>query len=160
MITNAFIEAVNVRDICSVRIMMKDSLIADPTFKEFDEMKMAAKSIDEELYDEHDGEVFETDESKWDENYMNRQIVKLVYNFSRERIRHLKDVISLLRRDDIKRIQKKQQLLAAEKRRLAEKRNNNILKEVAIAAAAGFTTGYIVYKAVSGEEKKANKRRN
>lgn len=95
-LTNAFFDAVNNENVRRIRIMMKDSLLVDPTFKEFKEMEAAAEKVSG-LYDIHDGREFVTDESAWDDNYMDKQMVQLVGNFSHERIEHLKDVIRVLR---------------------------------------------------------------
>lgn len=95
-LSNAFFEAVNNENVRRIRIMMKDSLLIDPTFREFKEMETAAAKVSG-LYDIHDGREFVTDESAWDDNYMDKQMVQLVGNFSHERIEHLKDVIRVLR---------------------------------------------------------------
>ncbi len=76
-----------------VRIMMKDSLLLDPTGATFDEMaNYAAKPI---FMDEHDGEVFKTSD-EWDEDYLNEQMVAVVNNFSAERIDLLKRMVKKL----------------------------------------------------------------
>lgn len=91
-ITNAFREAVASKNALRVRIMMKDSLLVDPTFKEFEEMARLAGDI----YEKHDGGELSDDTSKWTTDYMNRLMVELVENFSRERIIHLKRVVRYL----------------------------------------------------------------
>lgn len=96
-LTNAFYEAVNSNDVCLVRIMMKDSLLVDLTFKEFEEMEKVATQSMKDLYDEHDGRKFELNEENWNDKYMNKQMVQVVNNFSHERIKHLKDVVHYLR---------------------------------------------------------------
>ena len=57
-LTNAFKEAVNSGNIRRIRIMMKNSLLVDPTFREFKEMENAAASV-QGLYDIHDERKFE-----------------------------------------------------------------------------------------------------
>lgn len=95
-LTNAFREAVNAGNVRRIRIMMKDSLLVDPTFKEFKEMENASASV-EGLYDIHDGREFELNKKSWDDNYMDKQMVQLVGNFSHERIQHVKEVVRYLR---------------------------------------------------------------
>lgn len=95
-VTNAFHDAVKSGNVRRVRIMMKDSLLVDPTFGEFGEMEKAAASM-RGLYDPHDGREFELDRQKWDDSYMNKQMARVVLNFSHERIGHLKDVVHKLR---------------------------------------------------------------
>jgi hypothetical protein len=95
-ITNSFKTAISNGDICGLRIMMKNSLLFDPTFAEFDEMVCFAQGING-LFDTHDGREFKSKESDWDEDYMDREMVRVVDNFSHERISHLKDVVRKLR---------------------------------------------------------------
>lgn len=95
-LTKAFYEAVNTGDVCMVRIMMKDSLLVDPSFAEFREMEKEASKI-QGLYEQHDGRSFELDKSAWNDDYMSKQRVELISNFSHERLDHLKEVIRYLR---------------------------------------------------------------
>jgi hypothetical protein len=95
-LTNAFYDAVKDKNIRRLRIMMSDSLLVDPTFREFTEMDEVASSV-EGLYEPFDGRPLETDESNWNDDYMSKQMVQVVSNFSHERINHLKSVIRYLR---------------------------------------------------------------
>ena len=95
-LSNAFHEAVNEGNVRLVRIMMKDSLLLDPTFSSFSEMERAAANL-AGLYDPHDGKQFTEDSSKWNDDYMNKLMVEVVLNFSHERVDHLKDVVHYLR---------------------------------------------------------------
>ena len=81
-IDQEFIDAVNQRSIRDIKIMLKDSLVVDPTFAEFDEMLLFTKQQGLELYDKHDGEALKYDEKEWTKDYMNKQMVQLVYKFS------------------------------------------------------------------------------
>ena len=93
-LTNSFYEAVESNSVRRVRIMMKDSLLVDPTFLQFKEMEKAASGMGT-LYDEHDGRDFKLTEDSWNDDYMNELMVQVVGNFSHERIEHLKEVLSL-----------------------------------------------------------------
>lgn len=95
-LTNTFKEAVNSGNIQRIRIMMKNSLLVDPTFREFKEMENAVASV-KGLYDIHDGKEFEVNKENWDDDYMDKQMVQVVSNFSHERIEHIKDVVRYLR---------------------------------------------------------------
>lgn len=95
-LTNAFHEAMSSNNVRRVRIMMKDSLLVDPTFREFDEMTAKAKGM-EGLYDIHDGRNIVEDTSQWNDDYMDKLMVQIVGNFSNERIAHVKEVVKLLR---------------------------------------------------------------
>ena len=95
-LTNAFKEAVSLGNVRRVRIMMKDSLLNDPTFAEFNEMDNAARNLSG-LYDAHDGRHLSDDKSIWNDSYMNELMVQIVGNFSQERVEHLKMVVMHLR---------------------------------------------------------------
>lgn len=95
-LTNAFYEAVQSGNVRRVRIMMQDSLLVDPTFAEFNAMEKAAASM-EGLYDEHDGKELVEDRNLWNDDYMDKVMVKVLSNFSHERIAHLKEVVRYLR---------------------------------------------------------------
>lgn len=95
-LTNAFHQAVESNNIRRIRIMMKNSLLVDPSFKEFHEMEKATRGV-KGLWDEHDGgKEFITDKSKWNNDYMDKLMTKVVPNFSHERINHLKEVVRYL----------------------------------------------------------------
>jgi len=89
-------KAVSQGDIKGLRIMMKNSLLVDPTFNEFKEMNRLTRDVDG-LYEEHDGRELIEDKSTWDDNYMNKLMVQVVGNFSHERVDHLKEVVRYLR---------------------------------------------------------------
>lgn len=95
-VTKAFYDSVENGNVLRVHIMMKDSLLADPTFEEFDAMEQAAQNM-EGLYQPHDGRPFIIDCSQWNDAYMSKQMVQVVSNFSRERVAHLKEVVRYLR---------------------------------------------------------------
>jgi len=95
-VTSSFYEAVAAGNLLRVRIMMKDSLLLDPTFRTFHDMEAAASGMPG-LYEEHDGRAFNMDKSQWTDDYMNDVKVQVISNFSRERVEHLQDVIRYLR---------------------------------------------------------------
>lgn len=94
--SNAFYEAVKNGQVRKIRIMLKDSLLVDPTFERFREMERAASAVDG-LYDVHDSRPFEENSELWDDDYMNKIMVQVVGNFSHERVEHLKKVVRKLR---------------------------------------------------------------
>lgn len=91
-----FSNAVNSGNVLRIRIIMKDSLLLDPTFEYFSELEKMSRNV-KGLYDDHDGREFITDKSKWNDDYMNDQMVSVIYNFSHERLEHLKEVVRYLR---------------------------------------------------------------
>lgn len=95
-ITVSFRQAVEDGDVKDIRIMLKESLLVDPTFADFNEKSIYARNIGG-IYVEHDGRELNNDESAWDDNYMDKLMSQLSTNFSKERIEHLKKVIRKLR---------------------------------------------------------------
>ena len=154
-LTEAFYEAVKNGNLLRVRIMMKDSLLVDPSFRQFEEMEKAASSM-KDLYQNHDGRKFETDKNLWNDEYMNTLMVQVISNFSRERIKHLKDVVSYLRptkktgpsSDETKRSGAKWDY-EEQKRRDQEKGNIRIVK-VSVAATVGAVAGGVISTVAGG----------
>ena len=70
-LTNAFHEAVSTGNVRRVRIMMKDSLLVDPSFREFNEMERAAATM-HKLYDVHDGRALDENKEHWNKDYMDK----------------------------------------------------------------------------------------
>ena len=93
--TQYFKDSVKKNDLLGVRIMMKDSLLRDPTFKEFEQMESIAKHMDD-LYQYHDGREFNTNRDEWDDEYLAKEQARLITNFSHERVDHIKDIITYL----------------------------------------------------------------
>lgn len=94
-VTNAFKEAVANGATNRVRIMMKDSLIRERTFTEYEEMVAAAAGMPG-LFEPDDGDWSKAPQSEWNKEYLSLLTVRLLSNFSKERIAHLKEVIRYL----------------------------------------------------------------
>lgn len=92
-ISSDFINAVDSHDNIMTRIMLKDSMLVDLTLKQFQERLAYAERKLSDLYDDHDGEVFTSDITAWDQDLLDQQMVKVVGNFSRERIAFLKKLV-------------------------------------------------------------------
>lgn len=103
MLSPEFIAAIKSGTLLRVRIMLKDSMIVDPTFAQFNEMLAHARREIPNLLAPHDGEILENDRTKWNTDLMNTELVEIVNNFSDVRIDHLKKVISVVLADNIKR---------------------------------------------------------
>lgn len=96
MLSKAFYDAVESNEVRMIRIMMKDSLLLDLSFKQFDEMEsIASKKFS--LYEPHDGRELIWNKSQWNDDYMNKLKVQVISNFSHERVDLLKAVIRYLR---------------------------------------------------------------
>ena len=159
-VTRAFIEAVNTGDVLSVRIMIKNSLLVDPTFVEVLEMEKVSLNMDG-LYDEYDGVEFIHDKTLWNEDYMNDLMVQIIYNFSHERLEHLKEVVRYLEKSEIasvdvcqssaKQEAKKQspRRLSYEEQKTYDKKNGTYLgAKVGAGAVVGAVIGGIAAYAI------------
>ncbi|MDO4477376.1 MAG: hypothetical protein Q4B93_05425 [Clostridia bacterium] len=96
--TADFNEAVQNGKVTRVKIMLKDSLLLNRDRNDFDQMLDYAQSKLPSLIDKHDGEIFKPT-SEWDEKYLNEQMVKVVNNFSNERIQLLREMVNQLFED-------------------------------------------------------------
>lgn len=102
--TKDFMDAVKSGKVMRVRIMLKDSLLVDPTAAQFDEMEQYAESQMIGIYMEHDGENLDFAVTSWNENYLNQQMVIIVNNFSKERIDLLKSMVRYLYKEKVNKI--------------------------------------------------------
>lgn len=96
MLSREFRNAVDGGNLLRARIMLKDSLLGDLSFSQFDEMLRYARQRLDKLIVPYDGEFLENDTSKWNTDLMNTELVEIVNNFSPERIAHLKEVIGVV----------------------------------------------------------------
>lgn len=108
-ITNEFMDAVQTGNLLRVRIMLKDSLLIDPTATQFDEMIQYSNDQMGSVYTEHDGEVLYFDKNYWDEGYLNQQMVTVVNNFSKERVDLLKDMVRYLYKEKVDKMQEERE---------------------------------------------------
>ena len=85
-----------------VRVILKDSLVIDPTFVEFEEMYKYAKDNMNNLLEEFDNEELDYNRENWTEYYLNNLKIKLMDNYSEKRLGHLKEICSYLYQDKTK----------------------------------------------------------
>ncbi len=103
--TPEFEATVSSGNLLKTRIMLTNSMVVDPTGKQFSEMLEYAKRKLDGLFVPYDGELLESDQAKWDLELMNQELSLLVNNFSYERISHLWRVIRKVRKEDIRRLE-------------------------------------------------------
>lgn len=89
-----FKEAVGQKDTLQVRIMLKNCLLL-ASEKDFNEMLSYAQRELPTLVDVHDGEEPKP-RKEWNRAYLDQQMVRLVSNFSRERIHLLQEMVTKL----------------------------------------------------------------
>lgn len=98
VLSQEYKSAVEQRNALRVKIMLKDSLLVDTTFKQFDAMLQFAESkrMDVWVSDTEDDGKFPEDKSLWDINSLNTELSGLVNRFSHRRVTHLKAMITYL----------------------------------------------------------------
>lgn len=91
-VSTEFMDIVAQGDKNAVRTSLANYMILDRSYKLFDEsFSYASSKMD--IVDKHDGKELTPDREKWTEEYLNKQLVAVVINFSEERISHIKQVI-------------------------------------------------------------------
>lgn len=92
-LTREFMEAVSQGNLLRVKIMLKDSLLVDTSFEQFDEMLSYAEKRFSGIWvsDEEDDDVFSQDSDE-----LNTILAGLVNSFSKRRVTHLKGMINKL----------------------------------------------------------------
>ena len=79
-----------------VRLIIKDTIEIDPNLDVFDAYCKAADGELNDLWDDHDGSVMESDKSKWNRTLLKWERTKLISNFSKERVNFLKDLVKYI----------------------------------------------------------------
>ncbi len=92
-VSKEFAQAVLEKNYLRVRIMLKDSLLIDKTFKLFSEMQSysSAQGVDPWV----DPNIpLEKAEKPWSEDTMNYELTALVNDFTKEHVAYVKEIIS------------------------------------------------------------------
>lgn len=94
MISPEFKSTIANKNLLGARIILKNSLLIDPTFNQFEKMLTYAKDRIPNIVVPFDGGTLEDDYLKWNQALMNMELIELIDNFSNTRISHVKKVIS------------------------------------------------------------------
>lgn len=143
-LTKEFMDAVQEEKLIRVRIMLKDSLLIDPTGAQFDEMEKYASGSMADLYTEHDGEPLSFDVGTWNEDYLNQQMVTVVNNFSKERIELLKGMVRYLYREKAKSIRAERNVSNASHKVTQKQIGAGVTAAGAVLAITGICTAHTV----------------
>lgn len=92
-ISKEFTQAVLEKNYLRVRIMLKDSLLIDKTFKLFSEMQSYASTQGVDPWVDPDIPL-EKAEKPWTEDTMNYELTALVNDFTKEHVAYVKEIIS------------------------------------------------------------------
>ena len=143
-ITNEFMEAVQSGKMMRVRIMLKDSLLVDPTAAQFDEMERYATEKMGNIYTDHDGEVLNFYVSSWNEDYLNQQMVTVVNCFSKERIDLLKSMVRFLYKEKANKIRTETNHAPYQSHITQKQIGVGVTAVGAVSAVAGICTSHAV----------------
>lgn len=141
-ITNDFMDAVQSGKVIRVRIMLKDSLLVDPTGSQFEEMEHYATEIMDNVYTEHDGEELNFDITAWNEDYLNEEMVTVVNSFSKERIELLKSMVRYLYKDKVNKIHKEKENTSSNHKISRKQVGVGVTATGAVLSVAGLCTEY------------------
>lgn len=92
-ISSEFAQAVREKNTLRVRIMLKDSLLVDKTFRSFDEMQAYALAQGVSPWADVDIPL-EKAEKPWTEDIMNYELTALVNDFTKEHVNYVKAIIA------------------------------------------------------------------
>lgn len=83
-----FKKAVDNGDLVTTRLFLTNEMMLDPRGKSFNEMRSYAETAFPNLFEIHNGDTFETDHDKWNEELLFSVKNDLDSNFSKERLEY------------------------------------------------------------------------
>lgn len=92
-VTPEFKSAVSEKNLLRVRIMLKDSLLVDKTFCQFEEMRTYAENQGVNFWMAKTEELEKAPNAEWNLDLMNLELAILVNDFTKERLVYCKSII-------------------------------------------------------------------
>lgn len=126
-ILREFKDFVEQKDKISIKIMLKNNMLVDPTLTQFNEMVNYANSK-MNLFDIHDGKELIYDSSNWNKQYLAQEMVRVIDNFSKERVDLLKRIVQYLYLDKSKVVYSDVNNQSTFETRFSDKDRKNIIK--------------------------------
>ena len=142
-ILDEFKNAVEKGDVTLVRVMLKNCMTEDVSLDSFNEEIAYAEARMSNLYDEHDGEKFDYDVTKWNRDLLNNQMVNMINNFSHERLDYITSLIRHIYADERRSI---------ERERLIAQHSNTPSKSVGAGLVVGGTAAVAAGIAIASGE--------
>ena len=103
-----FIKTVEAKDLEGTRISLANEMMLDPRGESFREMRQYAEASFPQLYDVHDGEIFDKNQDKWDERLLFSTKNALDDNFSNERLDFYYELAKVVLKDKAERLKVEQ----------------------------------------------------
>ena len=100
-IDSAFKNAVKANKRTQVVVSLKNSVLLDPSLQTFNEELRYAEKQMLNLFEKHDGKEFKA-KNEWTDQYLYELLADLNFNFSKERVAHLCEVVPVVKADEIK----------------------------------------------------------
>ena len=97
-ITPEFKDAVEKKKKLRIRIMLKDILLVDKTFRSFNDMAHYAQSSGIDIWDSDDKDTYELpqDKKEWTTDLLNKLFVEVVQVFTKKKIQNIKTLIKYI----------------------------------------------------------------
>lgn len=92
-LTSEFKDAVYLKNMLRLRIMLKDSLLVDKSFSLFREMITYAEREKLDVWMDKTEEIEIIDSFEWNEDLMNLELTQLVNDFTKERLEYCQNII-------------------------------------------------------------------
>ena len=143
----SFKQAVAAKEKIKVRVMLKDSMLIDPTLTAFEEMLAYAEERIKPFYDKHNGEKLVQESSKWTEKYLDKQMVAVITNFSIERINLLRRMVPKICGNQ--KVSGRNNISDAGKSHNREKHSDKSYQDKAVISQRDMGTGLIVVGGVA-----------
>lgn len=135
-----YIKEKNIEDI---RIAIESSNALDPNGErgEVEERLSLLKNkiSDDELYEKHDDELYPIlPKEQWDEDYFNKQKVKLQRNFSKERLEHVRELGKFIFPQEVKTTKIKEEQSKISQKKSSKNKSFAIIGVVVIGVVAAI----------------------
>lgn len=138
-----FKKTVDNRDLEGTRLSLSNEMMLDPRGESFCEMRQYAEASFPQLYDIHDGELFNKNQDKWDETLLFYTKNALDDNFSKERLDFYYALAKVVLKDKAERL-KAEQKVKSEKEEDFKINSSNKTHTSANPLYAGVAIGGII----------------
>lgn len=151
MIEEIVKDCINEKNKKKLHIILVEYLLE--SFDKFDENIEYAKNY-MDIFENYDRKLFEEEKEKWDEKYLFFEKGKLITNFSKERVEHIKKIIRKIYPERNKKmsssINYSTESINKSKRNNEKKSRKNILPKIAVGGGiiltgVGFLTSKITF---------------
>lgn len=142
MVDNFFKNQVKENKRTQVVVSLKNAIVRDPSMKLFNEELSYAEKRMPNLFEEHNGKKFKS-KDEWTDQYLYEVLANLTFNFSKERVAHLYELVPVVKADTIKEQEATKKASSNEKIKLDQKTVGTGTAIVGgIATVAGLVTAH------------------